>query len=54
VSSHGHRDAARPDGLTDFQIEIARLFFALPSSAGFILASPCSCACATIAAASCS
>jgi hypothetical protein len=32
------RDAHARDGLTDFQIEVARLFFALPASAGFLLA----------------
>ena len=38
MSSPDHRGDAHPDGLTSFQIEAARLFFALPSSAGFILA----------------
>jgi hypothetical protein len=31
-----HHEA--PGGLTGFQVEVARLFFALPSSAGFLLA----------------
>jgi len=38
MSSPDHRGDAHPDGLTSFQIEAARLFFGLPSSAGFILA----------------
>jgi len=38
VNSSNHMDEASPDGLTDFQIAVARLFFTLPSSAGFILA----------------
>jgi hypothetical protein len=38
VNSSNHNAEARPDGLTGFQIEVARLFFTLPSSAGFVLA----------------
>jgi hypothetical protein len=38
VSSPDPRGDAHPDGRTSFQIEAARLFSALPSSAGFIRA----------------
>jgi hypothetical protein len=33
-----HHSSEAPGGLTGFQVEVARLFFALPSSAGFLLA----------------
>jgi hypothetical protein len=33
-----HQDGNRVSGLTDFQVEFARLFFSLPASDGFLLA----------------
>jgi hypothetical protein len=32
------RDESSPEGLTDFQVEVARAFFGLAESEGFLLA----------------
>jgi hypothetical protein len=38
MGSDEHPTGASATGLTQFQLELARLFFDLPTSAGFLLA----------------